>query len=126
MNECGDVPTNFLQNVNYGDELAIIERLENCRKEISKSLSENGCYLKCFKNRKKKFLHTNWIEKYNEVQIDSRDRLQYVYKYIVKHCITNKEFWILVNCKEVSYYNLKNIHVINFVEKSNLKKTVSN
>lgn len=42
-----------------------------------------------------------------------------VYKYILKQSIIYKEFWILVDCNDVCYYDLKNIHLINFIENNN-------
>ena len=120
VKECAkkyDIPTNFLFNVNNGEELFITDKLDTCRKEINNTL--HGKYYNCFallKHKKKLFnLRTKGIKNYKCTQFTSSYRLKCVYKYIVKHSFINKEFWILVDCKETFYYNLKNTHIINFI-----------
>lgn len=112
-----NVPTDFLQNVNNGNDICIVEKLDYCIKEIYSILRGNYHCFDLMKNKNKVyFLHTKKIKISKITQADSIYRLRCVYKYILNQSILNKEFWILVDCKDVFYYDLRNVHLINFIE----------
>lgn len=116
-----NVPTDFLLNVNNGNELCIIKKLDCCKKEMCSIL--RGSY-HCSALMKKTngvcILRSKNMKISKIVQGDPIFRLRCLYKYILKQSIINKEFWILVDCKDVRYYyDLKNIHLINFTENEN-------
>lgn len=109
------VPTCFLNKVNNSDNIEVMEKLENCRELINDS--QFG-YFFCFNFLQKSYVKYSLKMKKNRmVNSYSKNRLSFVYKYIIKHSIINKEFWILVDCEEEKYYNFKNMHLINFIEK---------
>lgn len=115
-----NVPTDFLLNVNNGNELRIIEKLDCCIRKIY-SIWRGGYH--CFALMKNPnrvcTLHLKKVKINKVAQGDSIFRLRCVYEYILKQSIINKEIWILVDCKDVRYYDLKNIHLINFIENNN-------
>lgn len=115
-----NVPTDFLLNVNNGNELRIIEKLNCCIKEIYSILRGHYRCSALMKNQNRVcILRSKNVKINNFAQGDSIFRLRCVYEYILKQSIIYKEFWILVDCKDVYYYDLKNIHMINFIENSN-------
>lgn len=109
-----DIPTSFLISVNNDNELNILEKLDHCTKEINSILTKDY-HSFCFLKYKVQMSSLKCLNIDRNVYFNSTLRLKYVYKYIILHSILNKEYWILVDCKDVAYYNFKHIHLINFV-----------
>ncbi len=107
-----DVPTSFVSKVNSDGEWDVWERLDICRMGINNRLI--GEY-RCVNFLENEYdTRRSGAGRCKEVKFESLNRLQSVYEYIAKCCIMNRTSWVLVDCDNSDYYNLRNMHCIVF------------
>lgn len=110
--QSGSVPSKFVYFVNnHNDVSYILEYLEKARIQMVNIADTHYHCNNAFRNYRS-ILNKKIFACFN---CKMGERIKYVYNHIRKYSLKiNSQYWIMVDCKDIKYYNLKNIHEISF------------